>query len=86
MQVLLFLTALLSALTGIAAGPGADESRLGRAEERLVAALQVIAPAAAAAIRPSQPLPPLAISVTGNLKASSPPVRPAPLATVKLIE
>lgn len=83
MQVLLFLTALLSAMTGVAAGARADDMRVARAEERLVVAAAAIAPAAASAPCPVRPRPLLVRATALPFQAS---FRPAPLATIRLIE
>lgn len=84
MQVLLFLTALLSALTGVVAGPRADDSRLAHAQQSLIAVAEAVAPASAAAVRPAPAAP--ALVRTMLFPTQAPPARPAPLATVKLVE
>lgn len=86
MQVLLLLTALMSALTGVFAGARADDSRLARAEAPLVAAAEAVAAVPAVVLRPASVLPSVAASA-----AFVPPPRPAglpafALATVRLLE
>jgi hypothetical protein len=86
MQVLLFLTALLSALTGVIAGPHGDESRLARAEQRLVGVVAEVAPAASVALRPLAGFAPLVRKVALPYGRAPVPTRPTLVGTVLLIE
>ena len=86
MQVLLFLTALLSALTGVIAGPRADVSRLPHAEGRVIAAVEAVAPASIIAERPAQPQPASQPTAASPVQIRTVSVWPALLATVKLIQ
>ena len=85
MQVLLFLTALLSALSGVVAGPTVDESRRTHAQEQLIATVAAVAPARQSIVRPVQAAPSLARMILPGRIAVS-PARPAPLSTVKFLE
>lgn len=86
MEFLLFLSALMSAVTGAFAGPRGVEARLDRAEAQMISFAQIAAPARAAVLRPAQELP--SVFHVRRLVPERPPgpVRPSPLAKVRLVE
>ena len=85
-QFLLLLTALMSALTGVLAGPRGVDARPSQAEAQLVAVVQAIAPASAAATRPEQPVPALTEATRLALAVLTEPKPFAPLTGVRLNE
>ena len=86
MEFLLVLSALLSALTGAFTGPRDGEARPSQAEAQLVAFAQAGAPAKVAALRPVQPLPPIARLSSQVPETAPAPALLAPLAFIRLIE
>ena len=86
MHVLLLLTALLGALTGLGSEARGGESRLARAEGQVVAIAAAQVAPTASSYRPVAEAPvPLRVAPPTPVGAF-PPARPAPLATVKLLE
>ncbi len=86
MQILLLLSALLSAVTGAIAGPRVMDGQVGQAEARIVAPARPIAGSEAEEPRASEPCARIARRSKTLLPA--PPATPValPLASVCLIE
>ena len=86
MQILLLLSALLSALTGAFVGPASADVRMDRAEAQIGAPAEAVTPSQAPAARPIEPC----ARVAGREKrpdvAPAVPIRPAPLKDICLIE
>lgn len=86
MQFLLLLSALLSAFTGLSAGPRVDQVRMEQAEAQVVALAPPAARRHAEAQRPAQPCAAVPLR-TGADAPKRPALAPAaPLASVCLIE
>jgi hypothetical protein len=86
MQILLLLSALLSALTGAFVGPASADVRMDRAEAQIGAPAETAAPSRAAAARPIE----ACVRVAGREKRPDAVpavlIRPAPLKDICLIE